>query len=72
MPFVAPPPNYFTTPTPTVQVGFGRRGYDFRLDPNQKGGKRRRVVSAAIVARRLARKARRLRLLSQLHQEGQG
>ena len=37
MPFVATPSYYFSTPTTSVQVGFGG-DYNFRLDPNQKGG----------------------------------
>ena len=55
----------------------GHRGYDFWLDPNQKGGKRKkRVLSASGAARQLARNELRLRLLRQLkksngaHQHG--
>ena len=85
MPFMAPRPSYWTHPTPGVDVGLygdnsmmgGHRGYDFGLDPNQKGGKRKkRVLSAAGAARQLARNELRLRLLRQLkkskgaHQRG--
>ena len=85
MPFVAPRPNYWTHPTLGVNVGRygdssmmgGHRGYDFGLDPNEKGGKRKKsVLSAAGAARQLARNEVRLRLLRQLkkskgaHQRG--